>query len=417
MQQEIITSIDFGSKKLSASMATSNKECEMDILGVKSCKSMGIEKGLVTDVEKCKSSVISLLKDLEASTKKEISNVYIGISARKVSIKEMRVSCKIRNEKITKLDIISGIKKAKEKVMLEGNECIIDTIINFYILDGKVLHKDVINLTGSELELNLTVIIGKVDEIQKYYDIFKSTKYSIKCIMLNIFSGKHIFLNGTNAMGDVALVDVGAGKTDICLFNNGVPKNISSIPIGGNNISNDLAICGKFSFMEADNIKIIYSENYESLYRDQSLDDDIEVGTIKVSKELFYEVTNARIEEILTHINMELKKTGHYDRICSIILYGDGLSYFENINKFVRTIIERKTKIVTKMDLGLKNSENITSLALAKEVYDRFNLLEDNDKTKIVEEVQTNETEFLLDENEGRSPILERIKTFLGKIF
>jgi len=169
--------------------------------------------------------------------------------------------------------------------------------------------------------------------------------------------------------------------------------------------------------MEADNIKIIYSENYESLYRDQSLDDDIEVGTIKVSKELFYEVTNARIEEILTHINMELKKTGHYDRICSIILYGDGLSYFENINKFVRTIIERKTKIVTKMDLGLKNSENITSLALAKEVYDRFNLLEDNDKTKIVEEVQTNETEFLLDENEGRSPILERIKTFLGKIF
>jgi len=200
MQQEIITSIDFGSKKLSASMATSNKECEMDILGVKSCKSMGIEKGLVTDVEKCKSSVISLLKDLEASTKKEISNVYIGISARKVSIKEMRVSCKIRNEKITKLDIISGIKKAKEKVMLEGNECIIDTIINFYILDGKVLHKDVINLTGSELELNLTVIIGKVDEIQKYYDIFKSTKYSIKCIMLNIFSGKHIFLNGTNAM-------------------------------------------------------------------------------------------------------------------------------------------------------------------------------------------------------------------------
>jgi cell division protein FtsA len=114
---------------------------------------------------------------------------------------------------------------------------------------------------------------------------------------------------------------------------------------------------------------------------------------------------------------MELKKTGHYDRICSIILYGDGLSYFENINKFVRTIIERKTKIVTKMDLGLKNSENITSLALAKEVYDRFNLLEDNDKTKIVEEVQTNETEFLLDENEGRSPILERIKTFLGKIF
>ena len=218
-------------------------------------------------------------------------------------------------------------------------------------------------------------------------------------------------------MGDVALVDVGAGKTDICLFNNGIPKNLASIPIGGNNISNDLAICGKFSFMEADNIKIIYSGNYESLYKDESLDDDIEVGTTKVSKELFYEVTNARIEEILMHINTELKKTGHYDRICSIILYGDGLSYFENINMFAKSIIKRKTKIVSKIDLGIKNSENITSLALAKEVYDRLNLLEDSNKTQIVEEIQTNKTEFLLDENEEGSPILKKIKTFLDKIF
>ena len=146
-------------------------------------------------------------------------------------------------------------------------------------------------------------------------------------------------------------------------------------------------------------------------------DDDIEVGTTKVSKELFYEVTNARIEEILIHVNTELKKTGHYDRICSIILYGDGLSYFENINTFAKAIIKRKTKIVSKVDLGIKNSENITSLALAKEVYDRLNLLEDSNKPQIVEEIQTNETEFLLDENEEGSHILKKIKTFLDKIF
>lgn len=417
MQQGIITSIDFGSKKLSAAMATSNKEGEMDILGVKSCKSMGIEKGLVTDIEKCRISVLSLLNDLQESTKKEISNISIGISARKTSIKEIRTFCKIKNERVTKLDIINGIKKAKENIMLKENECIVDIMLNFYILDGKVLHKDIINLAGNELELNLTILIGDKDEIQKYYDIFKDTKYTIKYITLNIFSGKQIFLNGTNSMGDVVLVDVGAGKTDICLFNNGIPKNLISIPIGGNNISNDLAICGKFSFMEADNIKIIYSGNYESLYKDESLDDDIEVGTTKVSKELFYEVTNARIEEILTHINTELKKTGHYDRICSIILYGDGLSYFENINMFAKSIIKRKTKIVSKIDLGIKNSENITSLALAKEVYDRLNLLENNDKTQIIEEIQTNKKEVLLDENEEGSPILKKIKTFLDKIF
>ena len=73
---------------------------------------------------------------------------------------------------------------------------------------------------------------------------------------------------------------------------------MSSIPVGGNNISNDLAICGEFSFLEADNIKKIYSSNYKTLYKDNSVPNEIEVGTVKVSKELFYEVTNARIEEI-----------------------------------------------------------------------------------------------------------------------
>ena len=88
MQQGIITSIDFGSKKLSASMAASNKEGEMDILGVKSCKSMGIEKGLVTDIEKCRISVLSLLKDLQESTNKEIGNILLVFQQGKHQLKK-----------------------------------------------------------------------------------------------------------------------------------------------------------------------------------------------------------------------------------------------------------------------------------------------------------------------------------------
>ena len=72
MQQEIITSIDFGSKKLSATIAVEEKE-ELEILGVKSCKSVGIEKGLLIDIEKCREAVINLLRELEEKTKKEIT--------------------------------------------------------------------------------------------------------------------------------------------------------------------------------------------------------------------------------------------------------------------------------------------------------------------------------------------------------
>ena len=420
MQQEIITSVDFGSRKLSATIAVKGKE-ELEILCAKSCKSIGIEKGLLTNISRCKEAVINLLKDLEEKTKIDVKSLAIGISSSKVRITETTIPVVLKEEKVTSQDIKKALEKGKETSTICGDESIIDVLINFYILDGKVMHKDILNWKGKNLQLNLTLVIAKTKEIEKYYEIFKETKYNIEFIKLNILSGKQIFLNEKNSIGDIALADIGAGIVDIVLFNNGIPKNIDHVQIGGNNITNDLAICGEFSFVEAENIKKIYSSNYKALYNDDSISDEIEVGTIKVSRKLFYEVANARIEEILNHINIKLKNTGHYDRICSIILYGDGVSYFEDINEIVHKIFKVRTKVIKRTDLGIKNSENITSMAIAKEVYDRLNLLEDKDivlTNKGNENKKIDEIENLYDnDNENKNQILKKVKGFFDKLF
>jgi len=414
MQQDVITSLDFGSKKLSATIAFKAKE-ELEILGVKSCKSVGIEKGLLTDIEKCREVVRNLLSELEEKTKKEIKDIAIGISSNKVRISETTVAIDLNEEKVTSEDIRKVLKMGKKSITISSEESVVDILINFYILDGVVIHRDVINWKGRRLELNLTLVIAETKEIEKYYELFKETKYDVQFIKLNVLAGKQIFLNEKNTIGNIALVDIGAGITDIALFNDGITKSLSNIPIGGNNITNDLAVCGDFSFLEADNMKKIYSSNYKALYLDNSLQDEIEVGTIKVSKKLFYEVADARIEEILNHINTKLKNTGHYNRICSIILYGDGLTYFEDINEIVRKIFKIKTKVIRKNDLGIKNSENITSLAIAKEVYDRLILLEDRNVV-LTNKTNENNNEYLHN-NKSENHIVKKIKGFFGKIF
>lgn len=414
MQHDIIASIDFGSKKLSATIAFKGKE-ELEILGVKSHKSAGIEKGLITDIDKCREAVVSLLSELEEKTKKEIKDVAIGISSNKVRISETTVAIDLSEEKVTSEDIRKALKMGKKNITIRSDESIVDILINFYILDGVVVHKDIINWKGRNLELNLTLVIAETKEIEKYYELFKETKYKIEFIKLNVLAGKQIFLTEKNSIGNIALVDIGAGITDIAVFNNGVVKELVNVPIAGNNITNDIAICGEFSFLEADNMKKIYSSNYKALYLDDSLEDEIEVGTIKVSKKLFYEVANARIEEILNHTNTKLKNTGHYDRICSIILYGDGVTYFEDISEIVRKIFKIKTKVIRKNDLGIKNSENITSLAIAKEVYDRLILLEDKNVILTNKNNEINKED--LHNNRSENHILKKVKDFFGKIF
>ena len=414
MQQDIITSLDFGSKKLSATIAFKGKE-DLEILGVKSCKSIGIEKGLLTDIEKCREVVINLLSELEEKTKKEIKDVSIGISSSKVRISETTVAIDLNEEKVTSEDIRIALKKGKKSITISGDESIVDILINFYILDGVVVHRDLINWKGRKLEINLTLVITETKEIEKYRELFKETKYKIQFVKLNVLAGKQIFLNEKNSIENIALVDIGAGITDVALFNNGIAKSLSSIPIGGNNITNDLGICGEFSFLEAENMKKIYSSNYKALYLDNSLEDEIEVGTTKVSKKLFYEVADARIEEILNHINTKLKNTGHYHRICSIILYGDGVTYFEGINEIANKIFEIKTKVIRKNDLGIKNSENITSLAIAKEVYDRLILLEDKNVV-LTNKNNENNNEYLHNKK-SENHIIKKVKDFFDKIF
>ena len=419
MLQEIITAIDIGSEKLSATIAIKNKSNELEILYTKSCESSGIEKGVIIDVSKCEQSIEKLLNELENKTKLSISNVTVGISSRNIRITEMTVKVNVNEGKITNEILREGLEKARKDFGLSDEEAIIDEVVNFYIVDNQVIYKNILNWKADSFEINLTLVIGNKREIEKYYELFNGTKYEISSIKSNIITGRQIFLNENKYDGETALVDIGAGEIDIAIFDSeSVAKYMSSIPVGGNNISKDLAICGKFSFLEADNIKKIYSSNYKTLYKDNSVPKEIEVGAVKVSKELFYEVTKARIEEILNHIHMELKKTGHYDRICSIILYGDALSYFEDITEIVSRIFKIKTKVIKDIDLGIKNSENITSLALVKEVYDRLILLGDNkmiQNNKKAEKVDE-ETE-ILHNNEDENHILNKLKSFFNKIF
>ncbi|WP_294392236.1 cell division FtsA domain-containing protein [uncultured Clostridium sp.] len=421
MLQEIITAIDLGSKKLSATIAVKDENDELEILYTKSSKSSGIEKGIITDIVKCREALEKLLKELEEKTKRDIKNITVGISSRELRITETTVKIDLKDGKVTKESLSYGLNKAKNNFALSSEETIIDEIINFYIINNQVVYKDILNWKADSLEMNLTLIIGNKKEINKYYELFKDTKYVLSDIKSNIVTGKQIFLNEKKYDGETVLVDIGAGEIDLAVFDNAsILKCMSSIPVGGNNISNDMAICGEFSFLEADNIKKIYSSNYKTLYKDNSIPDEIEVGTVKVSKELFYEVTNARIEEILNHIHIELKKTGHYDRICSIILYGDALSYFEDISEIVRKIFKIKIKIVKDVDLGIKNSENITSLALVKEVYDRLILLGDNKimpNNKQEEKPIVDEDTEILHNNEDESHILNKLKSFFNKIF
>ena len=412
----LVAAVDFGSERLSVSFGREETR-QFNIVDTSSGVSRGIEKGFVRDRVKCIEDLRRVIEDLEEVANNDEIDVYAGISARGLRSVEISTSINSKDGKIRNEDIKRAIDRGKRNVVLDRDEEIVDVLINYYILDGKVIDESPVNSIGSTLSLNITVIVGPVEELNLFRDVISEAGYKFGGFLVNIIVAKQVFIQGKSAIGLRALVDIGGGTSDLAIYENGILKYIYSIPVGGNNITKDLSICGEISLSEAEEFKKLYSNNYVTLNNDLVTDDEIESDDGKLSKTLFYEVASARIEEIFKYVNLELKNTSFFDGICSIIIYGDGISYYEDVNDIVRNAIEKTVSVITKEKLGIEDSESISSLALTKEVYDRFKLINDDslnyeEEIKLKEEYRENKEV----EKEQRG-LIKRLKSFLEGIF
>ena len=350
MNELTLTAIDFGSKKISISLGRENND-DIEILGSYFKSSEGINKGTIIDEEKCCQSLMRLIEEVEQKTLKKLRNVYVGISSRNIRLSEVTSSVNLREGKVRGADLKRAIEKGKRNVILGDGEEIVDTIVNFFNIDGNIFNENIIGWRANILSINLSILIGSSEELEKYKRVINNCGLVLEGFVPNILSGRKVFLSEKNSLGMKALIDIGAGTSDIAVFNNGILKYISSVPLGGENITKDLSICGNFTLSEAENIKKIYSSTYERLLQEE----EVNVGTAVVSTKLFYEVTRARIEEIVEYINLELKKTSFFEGICSIIIYGDGISFYENVLDVIKKQMDKKVKLINSHCLGMED--------------------------------------------------------------
>lgn len=372
MQEFLITAVDIGTRKISASCGISSKDKEVEILGSSCVSSNGVEKGELVDLYKCREQFIKVLNDLEESVGKEINDIYIGIPSSHIRVIERSFEDNIYGE-ITNRDLNEAFENLKKSIYLNNDEEICDILVNYYKVDEKISEESVIGWQGEKLEVNATVIVCKREILNKYRGLCKGTNYNIKGFVVNIMSLRKIFLFN-DRLDYKVILECGAGITEIGIFKDGIFKDGYSIPLGGDNITSDLSICAGLSYDEAEILKYNYSHKYKSESEDLK-DKEIKIGEKNIHKELFYKVCEARIEEILNYVNNELKNTSNINDICSIILCSDSLTNFENISEIVQNIIHNNVRIITKNEFGMQNFSNITSLAIVKEVHDRLELV------------------------------------------
>lgn len=332
---DIIVGIDIGTSKVSLVVGEVNNFNQIEILSSTSQKCSGVKKGKIINEEEIAQAIDTVVKDAEMDSKFRINSAYVTIPGKYVTIVQNSITkeAKDRYSGISLKDVSSALMQVKDIDIPEGKS-IIDIVADKFVLDdGKVVQDPVGNLSAN-FTLSAQIILADKDYIRQISSIFRKINMEIDGFVPESLAQRNLILDVNELNDNIMLLDIGAGNTDIGVFQGSDFIYTNTIPLGGDNITNDIALVLNISTEEADKLKRQYGLAMKSFIDN---DNEIVLNTCKdetrnkvIKSSELIEIIEARIEEIFSLVNKDITNQGLKSVINNVILTGQGIS---NINK------------------------------------------------------------------------------------
>lgn len=333
-KDNIIVALDIGTTKVCALVGEVNEEKGIKIVGVGTSPSTGLRRGVVVNIEETIESIKKAINEAKLTSGVEIKSIYTGIAGSHINGFNSRGVVAIRNEEVTGIDIERVIEAARAVAIPPDRE-ILHIIPQEFIVDGQDGIKNPIGISGVRLEVQVHIITGAITSAQNIVRSVNKAGFEVADIILQPLASSEAVLTSDEKELGVVLVDIGGGTTDIAIFVNGAVAHTSVIGVGGNLITNDIAICLRTPLTEAERLKIEHGCAMISLVEDG--DTTIDVSTVggspprQLSRKTMAEIIEPRTEEIFTLVAREIRKAEYPDILPSGIVITGGSSMMEGM--------------------------------------------------------------------------------------
>lgn len=402
---DIIVGMDIGTSKVSLVIGEVNNFGQIETLCSTSNICNGIKKGKIIDEEDVIKTVIKTLEDAESESNLKINSAYITIHGKDVTIVQNSITKEIKDRYvgITAKDISSAIMQAKDIDVPEG-KVIIDIVADKFVLDDGKVTSDPIGSFCSSFTLKSQIVLANKEYIRQIHNIFRKADLEIDGIVPITLAEKNVILDTNEINDSVMILDIGAGNTEIGVFEGSEFIYTNTIPLGGDNITNDIALVLNITQDEADKLKKQYGLAMKS-YIDN--DNDITLNTCKdenrskvIKSSELIEIIEARVEEIFKLINDDITTQGVKQRINNVVLTGQGIVNISKSDVAGKVILNIPVKISTGRMVSTIRPGYRTAYALVRYVASR------QYAKNVSSSIDTNK------EKSGIKIILEKIKDF-----
>lgn len=402
---DIIVGIDIGTSKVSGVVAEINNFNQVEVIATAEYKCFGIKKSKITDENEITSAISKTVSDLEQQANIKINSTYITITGKHVTIVQNSIVKEAKDKivGITSKDLNSALLQIKD-IDVPDDKVIIDIITNEIKLDNGRVVDNPVGALSSTFTVNGQVILANKNYVRQLTGILKKANLEIDGIIPNILAQRTLVLDKNEVNDNVMILDIGAGNTDIGIFNGQNYIYTNTIPLGGENITNDIALVFNITEEEAERLKKQYALALRSFIDN---DTDIILNTYKgdeknkiIKSSQLIEVIEARIEEIFSLVNKQIINAGVKASINNVILTGQGITCISKSDVAGKIVLNIPVKISTGRLVSTIKPEYRSSYALIRYISAR------NTSKNVASKIDVKSSGNVI------KTVLERIKEF-----
>src|SRR3990167_7020476 len=336
MAEELICGLDVGSTKIATIVSVESKEYEeLRIIGFNSTPSRGVKRGLIVDIDQVTGALEESVEKAERMAGHKISSAYVSVGGPHISSMNSQgvVAVSDPQAEINEEDVARVVEAART-VSISNTKQIIEVIPRGFTVDGQEGIKNPIGMSGVRLEVETHIITASLTNLKNLDRCLSDLGIENNGFIFSGLASAQAVLTETDRELGVVLVDIGGGKTDICLYADGALSYSSSIPVGARHVTNDIAVGLRVSLESAEKIKLLLSKTLKlSQGKDQKKPDSLALNELNLPedvsdvspKTLIDNIIGARLEEIYRLIGEEIEKSGFGQNIPSgLVVTGGG---------------------------------------------------------------------------------------------
>jgi cell division protein FtsA len=340
--ERVVAGLDIGSAKTTAIIAEAvgDRHPTIRILGVGQARTTGLRRGIVSDIEETTRSIQKAMQDAERMAGTRIEAIFAGIAGEHVHAMSSRGIVAVNGEEISRADVDRANDVARAQAIPQDRE-LLHAIPQEYTVDKNAGVRDPIGMIGTRLETEMYLVTIGSSPAMNLRKSVERAGYRVRDLVLEPLASALAVLTEDEKELGVALVELGAGTTDIAIFHEGKIRHLATLGFGGNIVTNDIVHGLGVTQSDAERLKERYGSAYEPMVDPADviqLPSTVAQGDRQIPRELLAHIIHQRMDEIFDMVHREIHGAGYGSRLAGGIVLTGGGAAMEGITELAASV-------------------------------------------------------------------------------